>query len=747
MLAAIRWNAYKTSAQTMTAERMVKEYYMKLYEPVVATTPVDPFLVVDQFVRQLSKQDIFNLLYAPGNIGAFSFELFDEDGNVYDRVNAKEAGLKYFNDKLNELGGDVVDRQVNDFVLYISKMLRMYSGSEDLVAWVEKMDEQYNGERQLVYQEFKKIFDRLIRDLINTRRDDIKKVKARDVLPRMAVQTTSWVSKFVKGMAGKVATYVSSEIAIPGSVFAGGLGKLAADTVYGATDLPGADMLFFTLKYRHGRKPVKGEDGQYRRERYVADYQNNVENIELIVDDETGEARMFNILMPVGPSRRMMMMQVQAWRQVFDSGQGGRATVIYIEDVNEIITDEIYAETGEWDRFLQELLLGKGTAAVMKGLNIKPDVLHLNEAATSLTAPAVLENPYFEGTRLVFATHTSVPAALRTYPKDYWDHTGYSRKYQRLFMHNDRLKLTEGVLSVVRLLKGKAYGVSKLHGIVSRNLFKKWQDLITHVTNGSFLPFWRHESLKTLAGTTEAEQRADLMARKKALKREMIDKVQGVTGVRLDEDDPIVFFGRRMAEYKRLGMTVHDEVAHTMLKAVEEGGLHMQYIISGIPYGEYGLNIIARVDELRNSGYRIVYMPDYDVNLEVNKMLFAGSDFMLHIPQRPHEASGTSYQMGAMNATIVGTSYDGGPLEHIVEFNEETREGNGVYLQEWAEGIEVGDVYAYGDAQSRRALVEMYRKMRRIYDNEEMLAAIRWNAYKTSAQTMTAERMVKEYYT
>ena len=313
-------------------------------------------------------------------------------------------------------------------------------------------------------------------------------------------------------------------------------------------------------------------------------------------------------------------------------------------------------------------------------------------------------------------------------------------------MHDDRLKLTEGVLSIVRMLKGIAYGVSQLHGEVSRRLFKKWADLITHVTNGSFLPFWRHELLKTLAGATEEEQKADLMAKKQVLKREMIERIYEETGVKLDEEDPIVFFGRRMAEYKRLGMTVHDEVIHTMLKSIEEGGLHMQYIIAGIPYGEYGLKIIERVDYLRTLGYRIVYMPDYDVNLEVNKLLFAGSDFMLHIPQRPHEASGTSYQMGSMNATIVGASYDGGPLEHIFEFNEETKEGNGVFLKEWAEGFEVGNVYAEGDAGSRQALVEMFRKMRRIYDNPELLAAVRWNAYKTSAQIMTADRMLKEYY-
>ena len=87
----------------------------------------------------------------------------------------------------------------------------------------------------------------------------------------------------------------------------------------------------------------------------------------------------------------MMTIQVQAWRQVIDVAGQGRATVIYIEDINEEITDEIYADTGEWDRFLQELLLGKGTAAVMQELGIKPDVLHLNEAATTLTAPAVLK--------------------------------------------------------------------------------------------------------------------------------------------------------------------------------------------------------------------------------------------------------------------------------------------------------------------------------------------------------------------
>ena len=241
-------------------------------------------------MRGLNKEDIFNLLYAPDGLGRFSFRLVDEEGKEYDRVEAKEAGLKYFNDKFVELGDEVVAHQAHDFVRYLSSMLKPYTGNEDLVAWLESMGEEFNGKNALVYKHFKVILGHLMDQLLTMRKAGIKKVKANDVLPTQKISKTDWVSKKAKSMAGKLVAYVTSEIAIPGTVFAGGLGKLAADTAYAAADLPGADMLFFALKYRHGRKPVQGADGKYHRQRYVASYRDNVKNIELIVDDQTGEA-------------------------------------------------------------------------------------------------------------------------------------------------------------------------------------------------------------------------------------------------------------------------------------------------------------------------------------------------------------------------------------------------------------------------------------------------------------------------
>jgi len=191
-------------------------------------------------------------------------------------------------------------------------------------------------------------------------------------------------------------------------------------------------------------------------------------------------------------------------------------------------------------------------------------------------------------------------------------------------------------------------------------------------------------------------------------------------------------------------MLLHDSVIDKLLMDREHGGMGMQLVVAGSPYGEYELKMLKRIDELREMGYNIVYMPDYDVNLDVNKMLFAGSDFMLHIPQRPKEASGTSFQMGAINATPSGNSQDGAPLEHITEFDEDTLRGNGLMMDMEPERDEV---LPEGTDSERKSLIRLLEKFRRIYDSSEKFNAIRWNAYKSSEKKMTAVRMVRDYYT
>ncbi|MBU1928650.1 MAG: hypothetical protein KKD79_02180, partial [Candidatus Omnitrophica bacterium] len=251
-------------------------------------------------------------------------------------------------------------------------------------------------------------------------------------------------------------------------------------------------------------------------------------------------------------------------------------------------------------------------------------------------------------------------------------------------------------------------------------------------------------------GNTEEEERSDAARKKGQLKEEMINRVYEWTRVRMDPAEPIILFSRRMAEYKRLAMTLHDEIIYKLLRARVDGGLGMQYLIAGIPYGSYGMDILNRIDLLRRQGYPIVYVPDYDVNLEVNRVLLSGADFLFHIPQRPYEASGTSYQMAAFNETIPICSLDGGPLEHIEEFNEFTLQGNGIFIYEHADkeagGIQRKDIRQEGDLDGRKALAEALEKARRIYDAPVSLEAIRWNLYKSSEANMTSERMFEEYY-
>ncbi|MBN1621709.1 MAG: HEAT repeat domain-containing protein [Endomicrobiales bacterium] len=518
----------------------------------------------------------------------------------------------------------------------------------------------------------------------------------------------------------KPIVYVTSEIAIQNTVFAGGLGKLAADTAYAASDVADSNMIFMTLLYQGGRHPVEQENGTYTRGFYKSDY-SKVDGIEQVMArDERGEEVPLEVELDITGEK----IKVKVWKQVI-KGEKGASTVYYLDCPS--INYELYPDW-PWDRFRQELLLGKGSVEVLKALQIQPTVIHMNEAATSFTAPFAMDDEHFKDTRYVFATHTPVKAALRSYEEGWWNRTGIPDKYRGAFVRDGRMQLTQGAMNLMQGDHGMIYGVSEKHEEVSRDMFPEFSHVIHSVTNGSHIGFWRHPDLK------KVRSKAKLAEVKKRLKGDMIGRVKELTGVELDEDKPVALFTRRMVEYKRLWMILSDDgIVDLMLKDKEEGGLGMQLVVAGNPYGDYGLWMIKSIKSLQEKyPGKIVYIPGYDEgDLSVNRMLFAGGDFILHIPRLREEASGTSFQMASINGVPSANSQDGAPLEHIKEFDPETGNGNGFMMAQ----------------DNREALMDMLRKISDIYYNDaDAWRDVSWNAFKSSEGEMSAVRMVKDYY-
>ena len=181
------------------------------------------------------------------------------------------------------------------------------------------------------------------------------------------------------------------------------------------------------------------------------------------------------------------------------------------------ITAELYGGDLEM-RMRQEIVLGIGGVNALNALGIEPEVFHMNEGHSAflglerirrLVAEKKLN--FYAALQLaasanVFTTHTPVPAGNDSFPRDmmrkYFGSfaTEVGVAFRRIFSFGQtRLNATDPFSMTILALRLSRHsnGVSKLHGEVSRGLWKDvWTGVpehevpITSVTNGIHTKTW-----------------------------------------------------------------------------------------------------------------------------------------------------------------------------------------------------------------------------------------------------------------
>jgi alpha-glucan phosphorylase-like protein len=351
-------------------------------------------------------------------------------------------------------------------------------------------------------------------------------------------------------------------------------------------------------------------------------------------------------------------------------------------------------------RIAQEVLLGIGGVRALRALGIQPSVFHMNEGhcaflvlerwreelATSRTADEALAKARAS---CVFTTHTPVAAGhdrfrwelVRDALRGMREQMGLA---QGAFMDLGRVRhgdVDEPLCMTVLALRGSraANGVSALHGVVSREM---WKDLyprvpveqvpIGHVTNGVHGPSWMHARVQEMLdayspGWREGEPlsvaavpSAELWALRNTLRAGIVGYARGVVGHPwLDPDALTIGFARRFAPYKRGNLVFTDP---ERLERILHGDHPVQLLFAGKahPRDAAGQDLIREVirwtrqDRFRG---RVVFLPDYDMAL--GRRLVQGVDVWLNNPRRPREASGTSGMKVPLNLGINLSVLDG----------------------------------------------------------------------------------------
>jgi starch phosphorylase len=529
---------------------------------------------------------------------------------------------------------------------------------------------------------------------------------------------TTWYDETYADSSLCRVAYFSAEFGLHESVpiYSGGLGVLAGDHLKSASDL-GIPLVGVGLMYREGYfRQYLNVDG-WQQERYP---ENDFFNLPLIPEARPDGAPLL-ISVPF-PGREV---SARVWRI-----QVGRVP-LYLLDTNiaqnsvedRQITGRLYG--GDQDmRIKQELILGVGGVRALRALGKAPTVCHMNEghsAFCGLERIRVLMDEHrldFAAAReavqagTCFTTHTPVPAGNDVFAPQLVEH--YLGWYQGalridknellgLGRQNPRDTNEPFCMTVLAIrLSNVSNGVSKLHGQVSRKMWKSiWPELpeaelpITSITNGIHIRSWvspdmiqlydrylgiqweerptDHSIWKRADHIPDAElwrtherRRERLVAFARARLKLQLKNRGAPPGeiARADEVlDPealTIGFARRFATYKRGTLIFRNLERLTAL--INDKDRPVQFIFAGKahPRDHGGKELIAEIlhmarrPELRR---RVVFLEDYDIN--VARYLVQGVDIWLNNPRRPLEASGTSGMKVCCNGGLNLSVLDG----------------------------------------------------------------------------------------
>jgi starch phosphorylase len=511
----------------------------------------------------------------------------------------------------------------------------------------------------------------------------------------------TWYRQKHPDAALRCAAYFSMEFGLGGGLplYAGGLGILAGDVLKAASDLD-VPLVGVGLFYQEGYFRQMVDWTGWQAEAYPYN-----EPLGLPIQPVPAPDGSW-VRVPVELPGRDLSLRL--WRV-----NVGRVP-LYLLDSNDPlnspvdrgITSKLYGG-GPEIRLLQEMALGIGGWRALEALGLEVHVCHLNEGHAAL---ATLERARrcMEQSRLcfrealwatrvgnVFTTHTPVAAGF-----DAFDPALAVTYFREPFMRPLGLFADEllalgrrdpgnsgepfNMAFLAMRLSARANGVSRLHGEVSREIFKdlysRWplaEVPVRHVTNGVHVPSWEStaadrlwtrtcgkgrwsRATDTLECDVESLPDAELWAFRTEARKALIeyvrarlcqqlrqrgagaDKVSQAFDV-LDPGTLTIGFARRFAEYKRPNLLLADP--ERFVRLLTDRDRPVQIVVAGKahPADEQGKRMVrawVEFTERRTVRDRAVFLEDYNIRLA--RKLVGGVDLWVNTPRRPWEACGTS---------------------------------------------------------------------------------------------------------
>jgi starch phosphorylase len=550
--------------------------------------------------------------------------------------------------------------------------------------------------------------------------------------------------------------YFSMEIGLDSAMptYAGGLGVLAGDLLCAAADL-GVPVAGVTLLHRQG----------YFRQRL--DPQGNQTELPVAWRPEDRLERLEPRAVVVIEGRPV---RIRAWRRKLTSGSGPSVPVYFLDaDLPEndardqSLTGQLYGGDDRY-RLCQEAVLGLGGAEMLRVLgHVNVWTYHMNEGHSALLALGLLEERMgAKGLgaageadlaavrdRCVFTTHTPVPAGSDRFPMALVTRVLGPDRTAALEALGCCTRESPASLNMTFLaLYCSRYinGVSMRHDEVSKDMFPQYP--INAITNGVHAATWTAPSFQALFDRHVPQWRHDnlylryaidlpleeVQAAHRDAKAALVAEVTRRTGRGFDPARLTLGFARRATGYKRADLLFADleRLRHIVRTA---GPLQVIYAGKAHPRDEGGKEVIRRVFKaaaVLGGELPVIYLEEYDMDLA--RLLCAGSDVWLNTPLKPREASGTSGMKAALNGVPSLSVLDGWWIEGHVE---------GVT------GWSIGESWE-PESDPAREITAFYDKLERavipaFYSPPESFDQIRRTCIALNGSFFNAQRMLRQY--
>ncbi len=585
-----------------------------------------------------------------------------------------------------------------------------------------------------------------------------------DFVGRLSHHSAELASLTATSVEMPAVAYFSPEFGISELVpqYSGGLGVLAGDHLKAASDLNlslGAVGLFY-------RK------GFFRQS---IDHGEQIEHYEAYAAEDLG-------CISTGVEVTIPIATREVTARVWQLNIGRIPLLLLDTDLAEnrpadrTITDRLYSGDRR-HRLQQEMVLGVGGVRALRECGWEPDVFHLNEGHAGFLLIELLDELISRGDtltqalaaigpRLVFTTHTPVPAGIERFDRALTAEHLQPWALEWGLPVDDLLELgtapddrsSFNMAALCLRVADRANGVSKLHGEVSRELFADLSGgpAITSITNGVHARSWvapqLQETLDSHLGPDWANGDADCWTGVDRIDDDAIrearrtgaetlrEVVRDRVGAEIRPDSLIIGFARRFTAYKRATLLLQHAPELGALLADEDRPVQFVFAGKAHPSDVDGKAMLAHIisyGSTAEANGRFIFVPDYDMALA--RAMYAGCDVWLNTPERSREASGTSGEKAALNGGLNCSISDG--------WWDEMADGrNGWTIP----ACDHPDVDVRDRTESASALRLISQEIAPEYFGEDGPWSTAWierirDAWRSLGPQVTAGRMVSEY--